>query len=95
MSKIYIKNPDFVQREIAGEFILIPIKRNLKDANNLFVLNEMGAQVWKRIDGTASVQKISQNLLEEFETSPEILEKDLKTLLTDLESIQAIQLKSE
>ena len=93
MSKIYVKNPDFVQREVAGEFILIPIKRNLRDANDLFVLNEMGACIWKKIDGSRTTQEIQTHLLAEFQVSEEELQNDLNSLLKELVSIQAIQEK--
>ncbi len=93
MDKIYVKNPNFVQREVAGEFILIPIKRNLKDSNDLFVLNEVGATVWKKIDGQRSIRDIQGDLLNEFQVSQEELSKDLNTLFQDLASIEAVHEK--
>ena len=94
MDSIYVKNPDFVQREVAGEFILIPIKRNLQESNDLFVLNEMGTAVWKKIDGARSVAKIQSDLLTEYDVTERQLENDLNSLLEDLRSIDAIQAKA-
>jgi len=93
--KIFTKYTDYVQREVAGEFILIPIKRNLKEAGRLFVLNEMGALIWKQIDGERSTHDIASQFLAEFEVSKEEFEKDFDSLLNDLLSIQAIQEKLE
>jgi hypothetical protein len=94
MIKIYVKNPDFVQREIAGEFILIPIKRNLAESNNLFVLNESGAAAWKLIDGKRTLQEICDQILTEYNTSQEQINQDLNTLFSDLLSIEAIHEKT-
>ncbi len=91
LDKIYAQNLDFVQREVAGEFLLIPIKRHLTDINSLYVLNETGAAIWRRLDGTRSIRAILAELSSEYDVTSERLEEDLATLIEDLLSIQAIQ----
>jgi hypothetical protein len=91
MSAIYRRNPDFVQREVAGECILIPIRRQLTDVNCLYVLNETGAAVWRRIDGKRTLQDISLELADEFDVTPAQLQSDLTSLIEDLLSIHALQ----
>lgn len=93
-NKVYKKNPDFVQREVAGEYILVPIKRNLNDSNSIYVLNLTGAQIWKQFDGTKSVQQIQETLRNEFEVEEAVLDQDLSTLCKDLLSIEAITEKN-
>lgn len=88
---IYSKNPDFVQRNVAGECILVPIHRVAPDRNSIFVLNETGAAFWNRIDGTHSVQAISDSFLNEYEVTEDQLTRDLDALLADLLSVQAIE----
>ena len=90
-AKIYAKNPDFVHREVAGESILVPIRRQLSDINSLYVLNETGAAVWRRIDGTRSIRAILNELSDEYDVTSEQLEKDITTLIEDLVSIRAIE----
>ena len=68
-AKIYAKNPDFVHREVAGESILVPIRRQLSDVNSLYVLNETGAAVWRRIDGTRSILAILNELSNEYDVT--------------------------
>ena len=92
--KIYTKNLDFVQREIAGEFLLIPVRRNLTDSNALYVLNPTGAEVWKRLDGGRSLAQIKKELLTEFDVASDLLGQDLSSLVADLLAIQAIQEKT-
>ncbi len=89
--KIYSKNSSFVQREVAGEFILVPIHRQLSDVNSLYVLNETGAAIWRRIDGMRSIRAILTELSNEYDVTSEQLEKDLAALIDDLLSIRAIQ----
>lgn len=89
-STIYTKSNDFVQRQVAGECILVPIRRNLTEANSIYVLNETGAAVWNCIDGTRSMTSIEQELVHAYEVGTEQLHQDLETLVTDLLSIRAI-----
>jgi hypothetical protein len=89
--KIYAKNSDFVQREVAGECILIPVRRQLTDVNSLYVLNETGAALWRRMDGKTPLQAITLDFLNEFDVTQAQLEKDVASLIEDLLSIHAIR----
>jgi hypothetical protein len=91
MQRIYTRSLDFVQREVAGECILIPIRRQLTDVICLYVLNETGAAVWRRIDGKRTLQDISLELADEFDVTPAQLQSDLTSLIEDLLSIHALQ----
>ncbi|MFO0707718.1 MAG: PqqD family protein [Nitrospira sp.] len=88
---VYAKHPDYVQRDVAGECILVPVRRSLKDANSIYVLNETGAALWRRIDGASTVRDICTAFLDEYDVAPERLNQDVDVLLTDLLSIRAIQ----
>ena len=88
---VYCKNSDFVQRDVAGECILVPIKRRLSDVNSIYVLNDTGAALWNRIDGKRSVQDIHADFFEEYDVTAEQLRQDFETLLADLLSIHAIE----
>lgn len=88
---MYAPNADFVQRNVAGECLLIPIHRQLADVNSLYVLNETGAAVWRRLDGKRSLREIADDLSREFDVTVEQVDKDLLVLIEDLLSIQAIR----
>ena len=91
LEKQYRRNKDFVSRQIAGEFLLIPVTNRLVGSDSLFVLNEVGARIWELIDTGRSVREIKRLLLEEFETSEGELQQDLFRLLGQLHQIGAIQ----
>ena len=91
----YRRNQQFISRQIADEFLLIPITSQLKGDNWLFVLNEVGARIGELMDNVRSLQQIEELLLEEFDTSQEQLEKDLLRLLDQLREIGAIKAVKE
>jgi hypothetical protein len=88
---IYAKHSDYVQRDVAGECILVPIRRTLTEANSIYVLNETGAALWNRIDGRRSVQNIVTDFCNEYEVTSDQLAKDFTSLLDDLLSIRAVE----
>ena len=88
---IYTKHPDYVQRDVVGECILVPIRRTLTEANSIYVLNETGAALWNRIDGQRTAQEIVTDFCNEYEVVTDQLAKDFTSLLDDLLSIQAVE----
>ena len=88
---IYTKNLDYVQRDVAGECILVPIRRTLTEANSIYVLNETGAALWYRIDGQRTAQDIVTDFCNEYEVATDQLANDFTSLLDDLLSIQAVE----
>ena len=91
----YLRPAPFLSRQIADEFLLIPVAHQLNGDNWLFVLNEVGGRIWELIDRGRSVQQIEQLLLEEFDTTPEQLEEDLLRLLDQLQELGAIEAVAE
>ena len=88
---IYTRHPDYVQRDVAGECILVPIRRTLTEANSIYVLNDTGAALWNRIDGQRTAQDIVTDFCNEYEVATDRVAKDFTLLLDDLLSIQAVK----
>lgn len=91
MRTVYSKNPNFVFRKVAREFLLIPVRKKLNQVNKLYVLNETAAAIWDRIDGRSSMEDIVDGVTRDFEVSAEQLSQDASTLIQDLLSIEAIE----
>ena len=87
----YAQSAEFVQRDIAGECILVPLKRTLQESNCIYVLNETGAAFWRQLDGQRTTHAIAQTLLDRYDVQPDQLSSDLTTLIDDLISIHAIK----
>ena len=83
----YQKDPNVVSREIAGEQILVPIRKQAADMAAIYVLNETGAQIWRLIDGRRSLADIGDVLAQEYNVRSETVEADLLEIIGQLEEL--------
>jgi len=88
---IYEKDESMVFRRIEDETILVPIRNNVGDLQNIYVLNEVGARVWELIDGERDIEEISDLICAEYDITLDEAEKDIGEFLKDLESVGAIK----
>ena len=88
---IYQHDPNIVTRLIAGEMILVPIRKNMGDLENIYTLNETAARSWELLDGEHTLGEIRDRLVAEYEVTAEQAWDDLLELLESLQSVGAIQ----
>ncbi len=89
-TQILKKNPDMTARVFDGETVLIPLYASSKDADFIYVLDDIGTAVWGLVNGKRDIGAIQEVLLEEYDVSPERLRKSVSTLVRDLEHIRAL-----
>jgi hypothetical protein len=77
---------DVVQRTVAGEAFLVPVRGRLADLQELFVLNEVGSWIWERLDGRTSQEAITESLTAEFGVEAAQARRDLEEFLEQLVS---------
>jgi hypothetical protein len=90
IDQVFQKNENFVFRQIDDETILVPIKDNLGDMGSIYNLNEVGAFVWKQLNGKASLADIKNRILDTFEVSEREADTDLSDFVNQLKEIDAI-----
>ncbi len=77
----YRRRESVVERSIAGESFLIPICGTPVEMENIFVLNELGAFIWQRLDGGSKLDDIVGDILDQYEVTREEAESDLGGLI--------------
>lgn len=90
-SKRFAKSDSIVSRAIAGEVILVPIRKSADEVNGVYTLNEVGARIWELLDGVRTVDEVRSCILEEFEVTPVEAEQDLVAFLMQLQKVGAVQ----
>lgn len=84
------RDRNVVYREIAGEAILVPIRKNVADTACVYMLNETSARIWDLLDGSHTLADIRDVLLAEYEVTAEQATADLLAVIDELNGIQLL-----
>jgi hypothetical protein len=63
------RDENLLSRDVAGEAVLVPLRRQSSDLTSIFTLNEVGAAIWELIARARSVSEIARAVSERFEVS--------------------------
>lgn len=77
-------NKEFVLREIAGDYIIIPIGATVLEFNGLITVNEVGVTIWNMLQEEVTMDELVQGVLAEYEVEEEVARKDIQEFLGEL-----------
>ena len=75
---------EFVLREIADEYIIIPIGKTVLEFNGLVTVNEVGVSIWKMLQEKETFDDIVQGILNEYDVEEEVAREDVQEFLDTL-----------
>lgn len=84
-------NGEYVLREIAGEFILVPIGNTAIEMNGMITLNEVGVFIWNKLKDECTREELLRDILASFEIDEEHAGSDLDEFFQQLEEAHLIQ----
>ncbi len=84
------RNEDIVFRQVAGEYILVPMVASAADVESIFNLNETGAMIWDRVDGQKSIRDIVSEIQAEYEVEADQLERDVISFVDEMTAAKLI-----
>ena len=69
---------NYVIREIAGDYIIVPIGQAVFDFQGLITVNEIGAFIWKLLqENDLTLNEIETAIKDEYEVESSIVKKDV------------------
>jgi hypothetical protein len=92
LKKRFVKQGNWVTREIAGETIIVPVRSHVGDLDAIYTLNELATQIWQLLDGRTNVDQIVEAVCRQYDISPEEARKDTIDFLQSLEAADLITL---
>jgi len=92
LSRRYVKSSDMVFRQIAGEFVLVPIRHDVADLEAVYTLGGVGARIWELLDGERDGYAILGQIVQEYDIALDEAKSDLVEFLGELDAIQGIAL---
>ena len=75
---------DFVLREIAEDYVIIPTGKTVLEFNGLITVNEVGQSIWKMLQDEVSFEELVQGILDEYEVEEAVAREDIQEFLDKL-----------
>ena len=84
-NKVYSLKGSYVLRQIAGEYLAVPISNAAGDDANIVILNPVSQVIWGKLENGATFDEILDVVTTEFDVSKEEATADIKEFLDGLE----------
>ncbi|MBI5210015.1 MAG: PqqD family protein [Elusimicrobia bacterium] len=88
--KRYRKSPGLIAKAVAGETILVPVRRRVGGMDRIFTLNGPGAFIWRQIERDATVEAVVRLVRAEYDVDEETAREDVVGLIKDLARLKAV-----
>jgi hypothetical protein len=76
---------EFVLREIAGDYIIIPTGKTVLELNGLITVNEVGVTIWNMLQQNVELEDLVQGVLAEYEVDEATARADVQEFIAQLE----------
>jgi hypothetical protein len=80
-----------VGRQVADEFILVPLVGRGADVDSILNLNRVGTFIWETIDGSRDGAAVVEAILQSFEVDEERAAEDYRGFVAKLVSLHALR----
>lgn len=75
---------EFVLREIAGDYVIIPTGKTTLTFNGLITVNEVGAALWEMLQSEKSLDDLVHGILDEYDVEESVAREDIQEFLETL-----------
>ena len=82
--------PGYVSREIADEFLAIPVAPEL-DSSSIVILNPVSGLLWEKLQGDCTLPQLVKAVTEEFAIDEATAESDIKEFLQMLKESNMLE----
>jgi Coenzyme PQQ synthesis protein D (PqqD) len=80
----YVRSDSVVSRVIAGETLIVPVRKGVGDLASIYSLNQVGTSVWQAVASARTKSEIVEILEREFDGGCSRIEHDLDSFLAEL-----------
>lgn len=84
-------NENFVLREVAGSWVVIPIGEKSVDFNGMMNLNETGVFLWRKLEKGAEKEELIAAITAEYDVSEEVAAGDIDEFIEVLKKAGCLE----
>lgn len=78
-------------REVAGEYILVPISKTAFSGNSMMMLNETSSFIWNNLQEFSTLDSLIDRAKREFEDPDNVLEQQIYAFITSMVELGLIE----
>jgi len=91
LASVFVRSDRMVGRQVADEFILVPLVGRGADVDSILNLNRVGTFIWEAIDGQRDGAAVVASLVERFEVDHARAAHDYLEFVGKLVSLRALR----
>lgn len=80
----------FMLREVAGQWVVVPLGERVVEFNGIMTLSESGAMLWKLLEKDTTEDELVRKLLSEYVIEESIAREDVNKFISDIREKQLI-----
>ncbi|MBU5450565.1 PqqD family protein [Acetivibrio sp. MSJd-27] len=84
-------NQEFLLKEIAGSFVVIPVSSILVDFDGMITLNETGVFLWRLLEEDRTFEELLAELQKEYDVDEKTAREDITAFLDEIRAIKALE----
>ena len=82
---------EFAVREIAGDYVLVPLGAAALKLSGMIATNAVGAFLWEQLMSETTEKAMTKRLLEEFEIDAVTAANDVKAFVSQLRELNLVE----
>ena len=91
LSHVFARSDRMVGRQVADEFILVPLVGKGADVDSILNLNRVGTFIWEALDGARDGAAVVEALVGQFEVDHDRAAEDYLGFVAKLLSVHALR----
>lgn len=80
----YVRSNSVVSRVIAGETLIIPVRKGVGDLASIYSLNDVASVIWRALSAPCSKDQIVNAIEQEFAAERNEIGQDLEIFLQEM-----------
>ena len=77
---------EFILREIAGNYIVVPFGENAISFKAMITLNKTGAFLWRQLEEERTEEELLSTMLKEYDIDSKIAKADIQQFIEKLQT---------
>jgi Coenzyme PQQ synthesis protein D (PqqD) len=88
----FVRSENVVSRVIAGETLIVPVRRGVADLASLFSFNQVGSSIWEAIEKPRTVDELVTLVADAYDVTPEKAREDIEVFLNEAQAAGIVQM---